>query len=172
MSAHHVVFAASVVQAKGQGRRSGNQRILFLAQAQIEATNGRTSPYPCSAWEYVLPGTVLEAWPFPDVSGSGPGRIQATNNQRGSPMRKSLFAVAALAALGAIGIAAPASAAPGMIGAADAATSIVDVRMDGMHGHRGHGRMMGHRRGHGHMMRHHGHHRGHMMRHGHRHHRM
>ncbi|TXN20994.1 hypothetical protein [Methylobacterium sp. WL9] len=87
-------------------------------------------------------------------------------------MRKSLFAAAILATLSAT-LVAPASAAPGMIGTVDAPTAVTEVRMDGMHGHRGHGRMMGHHHMRGHMMRHH-HHRGHMMRHGHghRHHRM
>jgi len=81
-------------------------------------------------------------------------------------MRKSLFAAAILATLGAASVA-PASAAPGMIGAVDAPIAITQVRMDGMHGHRGHGRMMGHRHMRGHMMRHRGHmmghHRGHRM---------
>ena len=83
-------------------------------------------------------------------------------------MKKSLFAAAILATLGAASVA-PASAAPGMIGAVDTPTAVTEVRMDGMHGHRGHGMRHHHHRGH--MMRHH-HHRGHMMRHGHRHHRM
>lgn len=100
-----------------------------------------------------------------------PTRSRPPITHEEAPMKKSLIAAAALAALGAIGIAAPASAAPGMIGAVDATTNIVDVRMDDMHGHRGHHMRHHHHRGH--MMRHH-HHRGHMMRHGHghRHHRM
>ncbi|TXM71235.1 hypothetical protein FV226_15975 [Methylobacterium sp. WL12] len=78
-------------------------------------------------------------------------------------MRKSLFAAAILATLGAATVA-PASAAPGMIGAVDTPTAVTEVRMDGMHGHRGHGRMIGHHHMRGHMMRHH---RGHRMMHRH-----
>ena len=74
-------------------------------------------------------------------------------------MRKSLFAAAILVILGAIATV-PASAAPGIIAAVDAPSVATEVRMGGMHGHRGHGRLMRHRHHRGHGM---GHHRGHRM---------